>query len=81
MTQADDHRVPLNVVSVQLGKDALPSGGEGLPATFVSPDAAPDASAPTIIDTGSMSTMLPYARSSPGAFQAARRSAWARLRR
>ena len=34
MTQADDHRVPLNVVSVQLGKDALPSGDEGLPATY-----------------------------------------------
>src|SRR6478735_2139818 len=34
MTEADDHRVPLNVVSVQLGEDALPSGGEGLPATY-----------------------------------------------
>ena len=34
MAQADDHRVPLNVVSVQLGKDALPSGDEGLPATY-----------------------------------------------
>src|ERR1700722_18232839 len=33
-----------------------------LPAPFVSPDAAPEARAPTIIDTGSMGTMLPHAK-------------------
>lgn len=29
-----DHRVPLNVVSVRLGNDHLPSGDIGLPATY-----------------------------------------------